>query len=434
VGALFVIGGALASASFSDASGDTNDAPDITSVTVSESPGGTGFLIGVALGNAATMPAESGVVLLFDLDQNARTGANGTEAALRYASDGTVSLLRWSGFEMVSASADGIQAGFAVGALTVSVDRAVLGGATSFGITAVASRAQTVGGTRVVASDFASELGPSVFSSPGPKVFPDPVGDEDSAPDISTIAVSDASNGIVTFRIATANYGTLGADKLVGLGFTLVGRPASADEVFVTYQGGENDIIVEREADGLLTQDTPPNRVTARFEDRVLTIAVHRSELNDVARLRFGIITADLVGEAEGEGIDGLGDIEAVDLSPEQLQDGTLHTYTLENRPPVRLTAGRPSGLPTVPRSGKTFTVRVVVTRSDTGKVVRSGSVSCATFVGKARVQASGRFRSGRAQCSLHVPDRQRSARVRGTMTIRAAGASVRAGFSFVVR
>jgi hypothetical protein len=433
VSGLVVVGVALGSATFSDASGDTNDAPDITSLTVSESPTASGYLFRVALGNATTMPADSGIGLLFDLDRSARTGADGAEAALRYSNDGAVSFLRWSGFELVPAPANGIKAAYSNGALTVSVDRAVLGDATSFGISAVASRAQTVAGTRLVASDFAAN-GASVFTSPGPAVFSDPAGDEDAAPDISTIGVSDASNGILTFRITTANYEVLGADKLVGLGFTLVGRPANADEMFLTYQGGENGIIVEREIDGLLTQDTPPDRVTSRFEDHVLTIAVHRSELDDVARFRFGIITADLVGEAEGEGDDGLGEIEAVDLSPEQLQEGTLHSYALEHRPPVRLTAGRPSGLPAFPRSGKTFTVSVVVTRSDTGKVVRSGRVACSAFVGKSRVRASGRFRSGRAQCSIRVPGEQRPARVRGTMTIRAAGASIRSGFTFAVR
>ena len=353
---------------------------------------------------------------------------------MRYSSDGALSVARWNGFDMAAASADGVQASFADGVLTVTIQRPALAGASTFGITGLSSRLQTVAGTRLVASDFVPDTGSNVFSPPGPKAFPDSEGDQDMAPDISTISVSDGQNGTIAFRVTTANYRVLGADKLVGLGFELVGRPADSDEVFITYQGGpEESIIIERELEGFLTQDTPPDRATARFDDGVLTIDVHRTELDDVARFRFGVVTADLVGDAEGEDDDSLGDIESVDFSPEELQPEMLHRYALEHRPPVRLTVGRPSGLPTVPRSGKAFTVRVVVTRSDTGTAVRSGTVSCNAFVGKARVVAKGRFRAGRAQCSLVVPARHRSNRVRGTMTIRAAGASVRSGFSFVV-
>jgi hypothetical protein len=309
-----------------------------------------------------------------------------------------------------------------------------LGGAASVGFAVVASRAQTVTGTQVVASDFVPESGRNVYAPPGPVTVLDAEDDEDAAPDISTIAVSDAASGVITFRVTTSNYGTLGQDKLVGLGFSLLGRPGGNDEMFVTYQGGENTIVVEREINGFLTQDTPPDRVTAEFADGLLTIAVHRSELDNVAAFRFGVVTADLVGDGEGEGEDAIGGIEAVDLAPEGLDTGSLFVYKLTNPPPIRLSAGRPSGVPASPRSGKPFTVNVVVTRTDTGKAVRRGSVSCAAFVGSARVKASGGFRAGKARCSLIVPSEKRSSRVRGTMTIRAAGASVRSRFSFVVR
>jgi hypothetical protein len=434
VAGLFAVGGALASRTYADATDDQNDAPDITSVSVSESAGGTGYVVRLALRSAAPLPAATGLVLLLDLDLTRTTGAGGAEAALRYGGDGTLSLLRWDGFQMVAAPTDGMHASFVSGVLTVAIERSALGGTTSFGIRAVASRAQTVAGMSIVASDYAPDSDASVFVGAGPKVFSDPERDEDAAPDISAIDVSDAANGTITFRITTSNYGALGADKLVGIGFQLVGRPKDADEMFITYQGGpEASVIVEREVGGLLTQDTPPDRVTVRFETGVVIVEIHRSELTNVARFGFGIVTADLVGENEGEGDNALGNLEAVDFSPDDLQSGTLHQYALEHRPPLRLTVGRPRATPAVPRAGKAFAVDVVVTRSDTGTAVRTGSVSCSVFVGKARVQAKGRFRAGKAQCSLVVPAERRSQRIRGTMTVRAAGASVRSGFSFRV-
>jgi hypothetical protein len=432
--ALVVAAVTFASASYSDVVGDANDAPDIRSVTVSESADAKAVIVRVRVGNFDALPADSGIVLLFDLDLNTATGAGGSEVAARYSSSGAVSLLRWSGFEFLPVSASGMEGTFASGMLTLTIDRALLADATSFGIDAVASRGQTVGDSRVVASDFPSVGQRNVYAPPGEISFADPQGDEDVAPDISAISVSDTSNGIVTFRVTTENYRTLGEDKLIGFAFNLVGRPSSADQVFLTYQGGSDTADVEREIAGFVTQDTPPDRVTTSYADGVLTLAIHRSELDDAAAFRFAMVSADLVGAGEGEGEDAEGDIEAVDFAPEGAPTGEFLTYRLANPPPIRLSVGRPSGVPASPRSGKPFTVNVVVTRSDTGKAVRRGSVSCAAFVGSARVKASGGFRAGKARCSLVVPAEKRSSRVRGTMTIRAAGASVRSPFSFVVR
>lgn len=434
VAALVVVATSLASASFSDAAGDANEAPDITSVTVSESSGGGTVTVRVKVGNFDILPVNSGIFILFDLDLSASTGADGDEAVVRFTSAGTLDFLRWNGTQLVAASPSGMTFGFSAGVLTFTVDRAELAGAGAFGIAAVASRTQMVGGASVVATDFAPVGNRSVYSSPGELSFPDPEDDEDVAPDISEISTSDARNGMVTFRITTSNYPTLSEDKLIGLGFDLLGRPSSDDDVFLTYQGGSGTLDIEREVNGFVTQDTPPNRVSATYADGVFALSVHRSELDNVAAFRFGVVSADLTGAGEGEGQDAEGDIEAVDYAPDGVLTGELYSYKLVNPPPVRLTVGRVQGVPVSPRSGKPFTVSVEVTRSDTGKTVRSGSVSCAASVGSARVPASGRFRNGKARCSLVVPAGKRSLRVRGTMTIRAAGASVRSSFSFVVR
>jgi hypothetical protein len=286
----------------------------------------------------------------------------------------------------------------------------------------------------VVATDFAPVGSRSVYSSTGEVSFPDPEDDEDVAPDISAISISDARNGVITFRVTTANFQTLSLDKLIGFGFVLVGRPASENEVFITYQGGPGSVDVEREENGVLGLDAPPSKVTSQYADGILTLGVHRSELDNVAAFKVGLVTADLTGDGEGEGEDAVGNIEAVDVAPDGVPTGELFSYKLTNPPPVKLNTGRPAGAPAFPRSGKPFAVSIVVTRSDTGRVVRAGSVTCSASVGKTHVPASARFRDGKARCSLVVPAQKRAARVRGTMKVRAAGASVRSSFSFVVR
>ena len=434
-GAFVVAATALAagtSASFTDAAGDANEAPDITSVTVSDAVAGQ-VTVRVAVRNLPVLPSGARVLLRFDLDNDPATGAAGDEAAAGYSSDGTLAFFRWNGSELAPASASGMVATFADSVLTFTAARAQLAPG-PFGIVAITLRNQTVGEASVISTDFAPVGGRSVYSSTGEVSFPDPQDDEDVAPDITAMSISDARNGIITFRVTTSNYQTLPVDKLIGFGFSLVGRPAAENEVFVTFQGGPGTVDIERENGGVLSQDAPPNKVTFVYANGVLTLGVHRSELDNVAAFKVGVITADLTGDGEGEGEDAIGNIEAVDVAPEGLPTGESFSYNLANPPPVTLSTGRPAGAPASPRSGKPFAVSVVVTRSDTGKIVRAGKVTCTASVGTTHVPAAGRFRDGKARCSLVVPAEKRAARVRGAMTIRAAGASVRSSFSFVVR
>ena len=84
---------ALAARGYSDAAGDSNSAPDITSVEVGEATPGV-LAIRLSVGNYASLPARSWVNLWFDLDSDQETGAAGDEALVRYSADGGVELYR----------------------------------------------------------------------------------------------------------------------------------------------------------------------------------------------------------------------------------------------------------------------------------------------------------------------------------------------------
>jgi hypothetical protein len=188
-------GAALAARGYSDAAGDANAAPDITSVDVAEATAGT-LTIGVSVANYESLPANSWVNVWFDLDSDPRTGDAGDEALVRYSADGAMELYAWDGARLVPGSTNGVTGTFAAGLLTLSVPRSsidALGGA--FGILAVGSRGQTEGNEQLIASDYAPDVGRSSFAGTAPSAFPDPADDEDAAPDISSVRVSDVKGG-----------------------------------------------------------------------------------------------------------------------------------------------------------------------------------------------------------------------------------------------
>ena len=430
-GLLVATAGAAPSATYADQAGDGNETPDISSVTIDDStPGAVNVRVQVA--NFDELPSESRMILQFDLDRNANTGVAGDEIVVRYWDDELLEVLRWDGIRLSPSSVDGMAASFASGTFNFRADRAVLADTNSFGLIALSARNQQLGIGRVVGTDYAPATGRSIYSFSGPASFADPTHDHDAAPDITSISVSDTPSGKIDVRVVTSNYPTLPADKVIGVGFDLEGRPPAADDVFVEYLSAPGVVQVNIEEDEILAPSLRPKTATGRYENGVLTLSVDRTELDGAAILGVGVVTLDVVGRGEGEGQAFEGDVEALDSAPDDLA-GALFRYRLANRPPLQLRSTRIVGSPARPRAGKRFTYGVVVRRLDTYTVLRSGSVTCSVLASGTRVPAVGRFVRGRAECSLLVPTKA-SSTLRGTVTVRAAGAVVRSTFSAVVR
>jgi hypothetical protein len=423
IAVLAFAGVGLASASFTDAAGDNNEAPDVTSVTVSEPAAGM-VTVSVAVRNYQSLPDSTWFNLWFDLDLDPETGDAGDEALARYLSNGSIELYRWDGEELMPREPTGMTADYSSGVLTLTLPKAALDDVASFGILAVASRGQQVEENEYTAADFAPDAGRSAYVGPGPLSFSDPSGDHPSAPDVRSVRVSDAKNGTISFTIATPNFTTLPRDALVLL---LIDRDlkvstgAGGADLLILYQAGEVQLgRWDQAQQQFLGGDSSP-RVQARNANGVLTLLVHGSELGNPTRFDFGIGAAHLDADDV---------FDALDVAPEN----RLWRYTLVNTPAVHLLAGKTSGAPSRPVAGKRFTVTVPVRRSDTGRAISTGSATCKVRVAGRRVAATGRVASGSGRCAFLVPETASGKRVTGSIVVRSAGAAVTARFAFTVR
>jgi len=423
---VFVFAGvALSAGSYSDAVGDANTAPDVTSVTVAEPVAGS-LQITVTVGNFQTLPENSWLNLWFDLDSDADTGDAGDEALVRYLADGALQLYVWNGSQLVEGSTAGATATFGAGALSLSVPRSALGAERAFGILAVSSRGQELGDDELVASDYAPDSGRSAFVGPASAAFSDPTNDEDAAPDIASIRVSDAKNGWVSFAISTPNYATLPGESIVGLVIDTDNRRSTGDsgaDVRVTSVGGEWELERWISSTKNWNPDGAPTRVRVRSAGGVVTVEVHRSELGGRSRLGFSVVTADINTSADT--------VVGVDVAPD---DGAFFTYTFANKAAVSLEATRLFTSPARPRAGKPFAVNLPVRRSDTGKGITSGTVSCRVLASGKRVPAKGSVLRGSGRCTFVVPASAKGKLLRGTITVRSSGSSVAADFAYLVR
>lgn len=261
--------------------------------------------------------------------------------------------------------------------------------------------------------------------------FEDPAGDIlGAAPDVTTVAVSNTPDGNITFQITIANYQALppppSARVHLALFFDLdrnqstgeLGNEAEAVFVNILVNNGAVDF---RRWDGSQMVDVPETKMSSSLSAGVLAFTVNRSELSNVTGFAFRVEALTFV--------DGVG--PRFDFAP----DEGYWTYDLvvPPPPPPPLSASKPVGTPTRPVAGRRFTVRSVVTRSDTGEAVTAGSVMCTARVGTVRLPAEGRFRVGRAQCVMAVPRKAKGKALRGSMAVRAVGASVTTRYSFRV-
>lgn len=143
---------AKADANYTDPTGDSTTAPDITGVTaVNDAAGNLTFTVKtshVALG------ADSLVDIAFDTDQNSQTGGGGVEFLFLIGSDGW-EFVRWDGAKWVAAAAASAHGGYANGVATFKVSKADLGGVEKF--TFWADSFQLDANGNVIAEDTAPE-------------------------------------------------------------------------------------------------------------------------------------------------------------------------------------------------------------------------------------------------------------------------------------
>jgi hypothetical protein len=245
--------------------------------------------------------------------------------------------------------------------------------------------------------------------------------------DLTSIDVTNTPDGLVTFRFTVTSQ-TLPPNTILGAVLDTDRNPSTGDEGievvvdFVVAPDLTNELVVARWNGTELVE--APTIATSSFAAGVLTITIPRSELVNTQAFTFEAVA--LVFRA---------DLQAAiaDVAPDTATPYAYELVGIAPPAPLRLTASKPTGAPARPRAGRRFSVSTGVTRQDTGAAVTSGNVACNVRVGTARVRAAGRFSGGRARCTLTVPRTAKGKTLRGTMTIRSAGATVTRVFSFRV-
>jgi hypothetical protein len=250
--------------------------------------------------------------------------------------------------------------------------------------------------------------------------YADAAGDSGTAPDLTSIDVSDA-NGFVVFKIG----GTL--------------SPLSSFEILIDTdrnqstgrEGDELWLSVLQEGDGKTYWDAD-RWDGSKWADAGLGVKAQgfpgRQEIGfpaTVAGLNgpfdFTVLSVKMVADA----------IESADRAPDSIVPWTYELTTRAAESSAKATLGQVRLVPARAVAGKPVTVRVAVHQGDTKQPVASAVTTCSARVKGRSIRGRGTALDGMASCRLLVPRGTSGSLAQGSITVGSGRQSVTKTFRF---
>lgn len=256
-----------------------------------------------------------------------------------------------------------------------------------------------------------------------PISFSDQVGDGGTAPDLSTVSVTNDAAGTYSFDVAFAT--ALTSTSVVDIYLDTDLNPSTGDPQSAGAEVAIEDVESDQSFGFYKWDGTKWNFTSA--------VAIHVTGSNDLKDLKFDIGTADL-GAVTGfnffaESVDGDGGAGHFDDAP---SGAAVWQYKLQQQVKLSLFAAKASAV----KAGGTWLMALAAKRSDTGATLGSeGTIVCKATSGSTKlvltthafVTTSG---GSAAVCAFRVPKKLKHKLLHGTMTVSYEGASITHSFT----
>jgi hypothetical protein len=262
--------------------------------------------------------------------------------------------------------------------------------------------------------------------------YNDSVGEDPTAPDISTIVASNDDAATISFRINIANRAQYTADVAIVMFLDsdanqATGDPESlgADYIIQLIQG---EILLFKWDGSDFTVSSTQASLSYAWSSGP-TIRVNASELNNTRKLLFDVTAVSgIVFDST------TGAIDCTNCKRDFAPTIGFYQYEVKLTPPTLVVKSlRPT--PARPAAGRPFTLRLVAARSDTGAVVQNGRVTCVGRLGSATLRAQvQRVQGGAATCTWNIPAAGKGKAFRGTVTVSFEGLKAQQSYTGKVR
>ena len=271
-------------------------------------------------------------------------------------------------------------------------------------------------------------LGSSSHVAVNSQSFPDSVGEDANAPDISGVDVANTDAGLITFHIKISNRPAMTPDMAVLIWLDTDANSATGDPDFA---GSDYVIELDPGAVGLFkwsgtTYDAASSQTSLIFayDATGATISVSAADLGGAKALNF--VTAAISGIT----IDASGNADFtnahIDFAPDSGHG--LYAYTVITK--LTLTATGFTTAPKPAKHGKRFTATLAASESDTSGPVTSGTVTCVATIKGVRIAATHSLANGVASCSWKLPLTSKGRTFYGKISITVQGTTLSKSFS----
>jgi hypothetical protein len=264
----------------------------------------------------------------------------------------------------------------------------------------------------------------------GSTTYPDSIGEDSQAPDITATSVANDDAGLITFHFAVANRPALTADMLIEIDLDTDNSSSTGDtqeltpgtDYIIQLTPGAVDLF--KWSGSEFPGSTAPS-LTYFYDTTGATIRINASDLGNTRTLNFAAIAIS------GLTTDPDGNLNLSGAHADPTPDRGHGAFTYQVRVTVSLTAAAFTITPRTVSAGKSFSVGLAAIESDTGGPVEQGAVACAARVaGKALRVKSRRVANGVAVCVWTAPAAAKGKRVTGSITLTAKGAKLTRSFT----
>jgi hypothetical protein len=261
--------------------------------------------------------------------------------------------------------------------------------------------------------------------------YPDSIGEDAQAPDITSTTISNDDTGLITFQIAISNRPALTPD-MVALIFldtdqnTATGDPQTfGADYAIQLVSGSVDLFNWNGTD--YTSTAAPS-LTYAYDATGATIKINASELGKAKAFNFAVLVIS------GFTVDANGNLDNTNTHSDASPDPGHGTFVYQVQIKVTLSVVAFTTTPKPVKAGRAFSVGLAANESDTGGAVQQGTIACVAKVAGRRVPLkTSRLANGVAVCAWTVPKTAKGKRIQGSISLTAQGAQVARTFSLKV-
>lgn len=277
-------------------------------------------------------------------------------------------------------------------------------------------------------------LGSSARSATNSTTFPDSVGEDALAPDITNTIVSNDDAGNITLQIAVSNRPALTADMAMAIFLDTDQSSATGDpqglipgtDYLIQLLPGQVDLFQWNGSDYV----SAPSQASLTFSYDATgpIIRVSAADLGKAKVLNFALVVLS------GITTDAQGNLDFTNAHRDFAPDfgHGAFTYQVLTKLTLAVTAFTTSPKPV--KAGKPFSVGLAATESDTAGPVAQGHVTCvAKIAGKRVAVKSSRIVNGIAVCVWTIPKTAKGKRIQGSITLIVQDAQLSRSFSLKV-